>query len=202
MSTTHPTMPAALAEVIATHRALFGGFTMMADEQQQTDPSDSGADAGEQKKDDAPLGEGGLKALQEERDARKELERQLNEFRRGMAELSGQKADSKTSVDDQLAALSNRIAELSSQTEVDALARRHGITDDKDLDLLRQTSGDARAVLAERLAPKPDEAEKKPQPKRRPDPDPSQGAKVEAKGAPLKGKQLLAATFEELDNTN
>ena len=77
-SNPNPLMPAELAEIIATHTALFGGFTMMADEtpdagdagDQQTDGDGDDSDAA---KDD--LGDAGKRALAAERRRAKQAEK-------------------------------------------------------------------------------------------------------------------------------
>ena len=98
----HPLhMPIGLAEIIETHRALFGDTVMSADEGEKA--GEKIPDAGEPAKNDAKaetLGEGGIKALQAERDARKALEAQVKELQ-GKAK----DADEAKKVIDGLAAL-------------------------------------------------------------------------------------------------
>lgn len=81
-----PTIPAELAEIIATHRALFGGFMMMADEAGGDAPAGGAegdkpadADGADKPGDDEQLGDAGKKALAEERQARKKAERELRD---------------------------------------------------------------------------------------------------------------------------
>ena len=77
-SNLYPPMPADLAEIIDTHTALFGGFTMMADE-----TPDPAGDAGDQQpdSDDDPeaakddLGDAGKRALAAERRRAKQAEK-------------------------------------------------------------------------------------------------------------------------------
>lgn len=74
-SNPYPLMPADLAEIIAIHRAIFGGFTMMADE--APDAGDAGdqqpdADDSESAQDD--LGDAGKRALAAERRRAKQAE--------------------------------------------------------------------------------------------------------------------------------
>lgn len=73
-------IPAALAEIISTHKALFGGFTMMADEGAAADPP-AATETPQEPTAVAPeveqLGDGGKAALAAERTARREADKQL-----------------------------------------------------------------------------------------------------------------------------
>lgn len=202
----NPPIPAELAEIIATHRALFGGFTMMADEQEA---NDADAEAGDQPDGDGQeeaidkLGDAGLKALHQERDARKDLERQLNQLRDSLASLGGAKADPKSSLEDQISNLAAQFADLTNQTQVDKLARVHGITDEKDLELLAQAPESARDALAARLAPNAEAKQAAGKRGHFPSSDPSQGRSNAGRKRPdLKGVDRLAAAFEEADYSN
>ena len=158
-----PTIPSELAEIIATHKALFGGFTMTADQAaDKLDSADPKADEkaadGAKPNEDKPLGPNGEKALQQERQARQELERQIRELAPLKAQMDaiaavfgGEAKGAKP--EDAVAALANEFGTLKSDLEVERLARTHGITDEKDIDLLRKTSADARSDLAARLKP-------------------------------------------------
>lgn len=132
---------------------------------------------------DEPLGEPGKKALEAERDARKNAESQLaalrgefDTFKTGLTEALGVKpkkgddADALTQVQEQL-------ARMQRDNSVLALANEHKITDKEDLDLLRSTTDEqARIKLATRLAAKADETPGTPKP------DTTQGAKGEVPG--------------------
>ena len=148
----HNLMPAELAEIIATHRALFGGWRMQADAPADP-PADSAPPAPEVKggdQPDEPLGEGGLRALQAERDARKQLEAEV-------AKLKGS-----TGVLDELRkALAPQGAEPDPQADLAAQARQQlavevataaGVTHAGDVALIAaQTDKGAMEALALRL---------------------------------------------------
>lgn len=115
-----------------------------------TEPADTGSQT-----PDAPLGESGIKALQSEREARKQLEAELGQFRQGLAALAG--GDAKSS--DPLAALTARfdqmqtqLAESSRALQVAEVARENGISDPDDLRLLKSATDDATlSLLVSRL---------------------------------------------------
>ena len=72
MATNQFPIPAELAEIIATHKALFGGFTMMADVNDETPPSEAPA---EQEPTADDLGDAGKRALAAERRRAKQAEK-------------------------------------------------------------------------------------------------------------------------------
>ncbi len=158
-------IPADLQTIIDTHRRLFGGWTMMADApadaaaEAKADPAKDAAKAPEAQKadskpaDDQPLGEGGKKALETEREARKALERQMNDLRQGLASLAGGADPKGATPEDAIAELIDQFTSLKDDLEVERLARQHGITDERDITLLRKSSADARSDLAARLKP-------------------------------------------------
>lgn len=128
-------------------------------------------------KADQPLGDGGKKALEAEREARKELERQLSQMRDGLAQVFGQKPDGKASADDVLSSLSEQVAAMKHDNAVLRVASDHGITDKDDIDLLRSAKDeDAMTRLATRLAAKADAEGARPG---TPKPDLTQGGKGE-----------------------
>ena len=98
---TMPTIPADLAEIIATHRAMFGGFTMTANPLEGAEgvnpPANPPAGTPDPKPDE-PLGEPGLKALQAERDARAKAEADLATLRK-QVEDAGKSAEQKAADD-------------------------------------------------------------------------------------------------------
>ena len=73
----NPSMPADLAEVIALHREMFGGYRMMADDAGEQSNDGQNPPAEQEKDDDAgaDLGDGGKRALDAERRARKAAEK-------------------------------------------------------------------------------------------------------------------------------
>ena len=102
---------------------------------------------------DQPLGDGGKKALEAEREARKSLEQQLAQMREGLASVFGVKPDGKATAEELVSTLSQQVESLQRSALVDRLARQNGITDDNDIDLLRSAKDeDAMTRLATRLA--------------------------------------------------
>lgn len=121
---------------------------------------------------DEPLGEGGKKALEAERDARKQAETDLASLRKdfdgfktelskafGLQPATGDGSDAVTQLQQQLNTMQH-------ETAVYRLAAQHEITDEGDLGLLKSATDEAAMTkLAERLAaakaatpgtPKPD----------------------------------------------
>lgn len=174
-----------LTETFARNAARFGGWSMelddkdkgsgddkTADDKKSEDKSDKPDDKGAPKGDDKPLGEGGERALKAERDARKALEGQLSDLKKGLLTALGGEADEKTDDADALAKIQQRLDDMQHQNTVLAVANEHRITNKDDLALLG-TIKDAEAMkkLAERLAPAEEERDAK---SRRPKPDRSQ----------------------------
>lgn len=163
-------------------------------------PAEKATPATEPSKAEAPkadqLGEGGKRALEAEREARKELERQLSQMRDGLAQVFGQKASGKASTDDVLSSLSEQVSEMKRENAVLRVASANGITDQEDIDLLRSaTDEDAMTRLAGRLAAKANGADAKPG---TPKPDLTQGSK----GEPIKGSTAdqFASAFKDVFN--
>ncbi|MFN2344767.1 MAG: hypothetical protein ABR616_03515 [Dermatophilaceae bacterium] len=111
---------------------------------------------------DAPnpdkLGEPGLKALQQEREARERLEREVGPLRQQMEALrtafGGEATTGKP--EDVVATLQQQVAEMRHDTLVERVARSHGITDDNDVTVLRAVKDEALMTrLAERLRTPP-----------------------------------------------
>ncbi|HMQ36302.1 MAG TPA: hypothetical protein PKA07_01970 [Micropruina sp.] len=178
----NPTIPTELAEIIAIHKSLFGGWTMTAtppepDPKQPdgTKPDDGGKDDG-----DKPLGPNGEKALAAERDARKKSDQKVAALEAQFAKLAeafGVKPDeSKPDGADKVDALAKTVDTILHNSTVDRVARDHGITDKDDLALLaEQATGEAMEKLAKRLQPaKSDDDGAKPK-RRPPAPDHTQG---------------------------
>lgn len=127
------------------------------------DPSKTDPPKGTQppKGDDAPLGEGGKKALEAERDARRQAEADLANLRKdfdgfktelskafGIQPATGDGADAVTQLQQQLNTMQH-------ETAVYRLAAQHEITDEADLELLKSATDEAAMTkLAERLAAK------------------------------------------------
>lgn len=160
----------------------------------------SGADGAKQDaavgEKDTPLGEGGLKALQAERDARQALETELRQFKTGLAEVLG--IDSKDAKSDDLVpTLQREIQEMRRENLVDRIAREAKISDDDDLKLLKAVSDEATMRnLAARLAKKADDDTKENEGtngRRQLKPDPSQGRGGKAESKP----SSIAAVMEE-----
>ena len=170
------TIPGAPAELLARineRRAQMApGMTMMADP--PAPPADPVVDQ------DEPLGPAGVKALQQERDARGELEKQLKAMQdqfTGVAEAFGVKVEKGAKPDEALMRLTSTVGAIQDQLSVERLARQHKITDEEDIaTLLAVSDGEARAKLAARLAPTSDAPDNELRP-RLPKPDGTQGSK-------------------------
>ncbi len=110
---------------------------------------------------DEPLGDGGKKALEAEREARKTAEKDLAALRgefdtlkTSLAGALGVKPDG-ASAEDAVAQLQQRLDTMQRDTDVYRLAAHHQITEQADIDLLRSaTDAEAMGKLAERLAAK------------------------------------------------
>lgn len=105
---------------------------------------------------DAPLGQPGLKALQAERDRVTALEnelRGLKPLKEQMDALRGVFGDKAADTGkDIVTTLQEQVAAMQRDTLVERLARSHSITDDTDVDLLRNAKDEATMLrLAERL---------------------------------------------------
>lgn len=190
------TMPDDLAEVIATHRALFGGFTMMADEASDATVDDQQKDAGGFKSPESR--DSVLADLATERAERKRLAAQLQKLTEALG------ADPKAKDFD----AADAIAKINARIDVAELARKHGVVDDDDIEVLSSITDPAvRAKAAERFAaatkaPSAPGDEKELEPKRevlpRPKPDGTQGPKGEIQRPdPAPGVPRMAAALEE-----
>jgi len=105
---------------------------------------------------DAPLGQPGLKALQAERDRVTALEnelRGLKPLKEQMDALRGVFGDKAADPGkDIVTTLQEQVAAMQRDTLVERVARSHSITDDTDVDLLRNAKDEATMLrLAERL---------------------------------------------------
>lgn len=137
-----------------------GGDGGKVDAGDQADGDDGKADD-EKQVDDAELGEGGKKALDSERAARKEAERKLAALEKAQEKAAEDARLAKLSDDEKRDELSKAAAERADKAEaalaIERAARKHGLTDDKDLELLDGLPADKVDAIAKRIA-----AEKKP----------------------------------------
>ena len=179
----NPTIPTELAEIIALHKSLFGGWTMTETPPEPDPNQPDGAkpdDDGGKDDGDKPLGPNGEKALAAERDARKKSDQKVAALEAQFAKLAeafGVKPDeSKPDGADKVDALAKAVDTILHNSAVDRVARDHGITDKDDLALLaEQATGEAMEKLAKRLQPaKNDDDGAKPK-RRPPAPDHTQG---------------------------
>lgn len=105
---------------------------------------------------DTPLGQPGLKALQAERDRVTALENELKglkPLKEQMDALRGVFGDKAGDPErDIVSTLQEQVAAMQRDTLVERVARSHSITDDADVDLLRNAKDEATMLrLAERL---------------------------------------------------
>ncbi|AOD23816.1 hypothetical protein IM25_21375 [Rhodococcus sp. p52] len=102
--------------------------------------------------DDEKLGEGGKKALERERAARKELEKKLAERDKADEKARLAKLDEKQRAEAERDAAAKEAEKARAELAVERAARKHGITDDKDLELLAGVPADKVEALAKRIA--------------------------------------------------
>lgn len=194
------TIPADLAEIIAIHRGLFGGFTMMADEAKEEKPET--AETKSDDKDEA-LGENGIKALRAEREAREALEAQVKELKGAKETLDalakvfvkdGEKPDATVDLAAKVTDVIKRLDAADAKAERDALAKQvakeAGVTDASDIELIgQQADEEAMKALAKRLGGTPVEQDRK----RRgvPGPDQSAGRGGSNSGRPTSIAQVM-----------
>lgn len=166
-------IPADLQATIDHHMSLFRGWRMVDEGEQGADKTEDGKTEADNAAD-KPLGPNGEKALQAEREARKESDRKVAALEAQMAQVAeafGVKPTGAKPDDNGVADLSNMVKGLLHTTAVDRVARESGITDKDDLVLLtEQPTEDAMRRLAARL--KPATGDGKPA---TPKPDPSAG---------------------------
>lgn len=149
-----------------------------------------------------PLGEGGIKALTAERDARKEAERKIKELEDRLAEVSPAAQRLKEIEDQQKSELekaNERMAELEAKAALSAtealryrVATKHGISDEDAEVFLTGSDEESITKQAERLVALQGERVQAQQQK----PDPSQGARPGAVKNPKEaGKARARARF-------
>lgn len=198
-----------LTDTFARNRALYAGFRMEDDSDKDGDKPDGekdqkpdgdkggGSDDADKDKGDKPLGENGEKALRAERDARKALESQLSDLKKGLLTALGGDAEKDAEDGDAVAKIQQRLDDMQHENTVLALANEHRITDKDDLDLLRATKDTgALTKLAARLATDEDDKTDGGSKKRTPKPDRSQGGGDDADTKPsvARGREMFAAS--------
>lgn len=183
----NPHNPASIQELINFHRRTLGGFVMEDDKDnkdgqpdadkdgagkdgaekdgaRQSGAGQDGTDKDKSKDGDEPLGPGGQKALEAERDARKALQTELNQFKtaqneqtKKLAEAFGIKSEDAKSTDDVVTALQKQVQDMQRDNLVFRVVTdpAHLITDADDLDLIKAAPDEATMrKLAARLAKK------------------------------------------------
>lgn len=151
-----PAMPDELQQIINLHRAIFGGWTMMADEaaappaagQQLEGQQSPTPDAGSAR--DEQLGDGGKRALDAERRRARDLEKQLKAANDKLTAIAdAEKTDLQRAAD--AAAKAQQEADAARQELArERIARKHRLSDD-DTALLSGPEEQMEA-LAARLA--------------------------------------------------
>ena len=195
----NPTIPTELAEIIAIHKSLFGGWTMTETPPEPDPNQPDGAKPDDDGKDDGDklLGPNGEKALAAERDARKKSDQKVAALEAQFAKLAeafGVKPDeSKPDGADKVDALAKAVDTILHNSAVDRVARDHGITDKDDLALLaEQATGEAMEKLAKRLQPAKTNDDGAKSKRRTPPPDPSQGRGGGSDSAKQSVSQVMA----------
>ena len=151
----HVTMPAELAEIIETHRRLFGGFTMSA---QIPEPPVGGAgspapadapppDPAPSVTDDEQLGEPGKRALAAERKAARDAQRQLVEARAQLQAIEDAGKSELQKATDAAAKAQADADEARQELARERVARKHGLSDE-DLELLTGTEEQMERLAA------------------------------------------------------
>lgn len=134
------------------------------------------------------LGENGKKALQSEREARKGLEKQIQDMQNeqkaqmaALAEAFGVKPDAKAGQDDVLKSLQEQMASMQRSNLVSQIALESGITDKDDIALIESASSEeGMRRIAERIKADPS-TPSTPKPDRSQGGQGGEGAKPEAK---------------------
>ena len=131
-----------------------GGKT---DDADQGDDNDDGADEGDgktdaDKDDDEQLGEGGKKALAAERARAKALEKKLAERDKADEKARLAKLDEKARAEAERDKAAEEAEKARAELAIERAARKHGLTDDKDLELLEGIPADKVDAVAKRIA--------------------------------------------------
>ncbi len=114
--------------------------------------NDADTDTNDGDGDEEKLGEGGKKALEAERAARKAAEKKLAEIDKAKEKERLAKLDEKQRAEAERDAEKKAREAIEAQLAVERAARKHGLTDDKDLELLAGVPADKVDALAKRLA--------------------------------------------------
>ncbi|MGX6513264.1 hypothetical protein [Rhodococcus sp. SJ-2] len=102
--------------------------------------------------EDEQLGEGGKKALQAERARAKELEKKLAERDKADEKARLAKLDEKARAEAERDKAAEEAEKARAELAIERAARKHGLTDDKDLELLEGIPADKVDALAKRIA--------------------------------------------------
>lgn len=192
------TFPPELAAKFAMNRVRYGNLVMMADEQTPDSPGQDTQQDDDGDHDDQKLGEAGLRALQAERDARKQLQKEVDALKGAQQTLDKlAEAFAKDGTPDPGADLAAQVAELTQwrrdreaedarDAQAREVAREAGITDVADVALIRaQASKESMVALAERLkAPTAGDGKRM-----RPDPSQGLGGSGDRTGSVAEAKQ-------------
>ena len=176
-------IPADLAEVIATHRDIFGGFTMQADpveQQQDTDapPADKDKSAEDDKDFKSPESKAAVLAdLRKERDKRQALEARVEKLAPLEKLAAALLPDEPTGGEDATAAAIKAIEDRIAAAEHRALVAEasEGLTDEDKAILSKITDPELLASVAERLKRDASTDQQSGKSRRLPKPDPSAG---------------------------
>lgn len=152
---------------------------------------------------DKPLGPNGEKALESERTARKELERQVQQLQQqhttqmsALAEAFGIKPEG-AKPEEMVSTLQQQVSEMQHRLLVDRVARKHQITENDDLELLASAKDEqVMDRLATRLAAKAGEGEAGPG---TPKPDLTQGGQGGTSQGGSTAEQFAAAVGDALN---
>ena len=142
---------------------------------------------------DEPLGDGGKRALEAEREARRALEGQVTQMREAFATALGTKPDKKASVEDMVSQLQEQFSTMQRATLVSAIARENEITKADDIALIEDAATEeGMRRIAARLKAAAESAPGTPKPDR------SQGGTGEtAPPESLPGVPRMAQAFEQ-----
>lgn len=160
-----------------------GGAVAAPEAPQPTDPAAS------KQEDPQPLGEGGKKALQTERDARKALEKELQDLKSGqkaqmdaLAEAFGVKKSDSKDGGDVIASLQQQMADMQRANLIHQIALEHGVTEADDIALIEAASSeDGMRRIADRIKSSTDATPGTPKPDRSQGGQGGQGTEPEVK---------------------
>lgn len=148
-------IPSELAEILATHKAIFGGFTMMAGEPSATE-------GGQSTDEPEPLGENGLKALHAEREAHKQAKKLLADLQARVDAVEAEKLSDLERAQKAAADAQAEVANAKREALRYRLAATNGISEEDAALFLTGDTEEAMQAQAERLAARnADEARKR-----------------------------------------